>query len=146
MSSRIAFDPAAVSATSLAGRRWAAGALLALTVCAPAVAQADPTASSWRALDEGVRTAYVLGVIDGLSSAQAMFKSVRAMRAQAGATEPVVITEALLNDALTCWIDRKATSDQMFMVVDRYIAAHPAQWGHQMGPLVLKALTHGCTI
>ena len=144
MSSAIGFDPSAVSVTSRAGRRWAAGTLLTLSACAPSVAQADPTASSWRGLDEVARTAYVFGVIDGLSSAQAMFKSVRAMRAQAGGTEPVVITEALLNDALTCWIERKATSNQMFMVVERYISAHPAQWDHQMGPLVLKALTDGC--
>jgi hypothetical protein len=53
MSSCNAFDTAAVSATSLAGRRWAAGTLLTLN-------------------------------------------------------------------------------------------AHPAQWGNQMGPLVLKALTDGC--
>jgi len=39
------------------------------------------------------------------------------MRAQTGATEPVVITEALLNGALTCWIERRATSNQMGMVV-----------------------------
>ena len=144
MSSCIALDPATVSVTSLAGRRWVAGALLTLSACAPSVAQADPTASAWRGLDEVPRTAYVFGVIDGLSSAQAMFKSVRAMRAQTGATEPVVITEALLNDALTCWIERRATSTQMVMVVERYIDAHPAQWDNQMGPLVLKALTHGC--
>ena len=144
MTSRIAFDLAALSATSLAGRRWVAGALLTLSVCAPAVAYADPTASAWRGLDEVARMAYVFGVIDGLSSTQAIFKTVRAVRAQAGATEPVVIAEALLNDALTCWIERKATSNQLFMVVERYITAHPAEWDNQMGPLVMKALIHGC--
>ena len=145
-----ALDPAVTpeSGRSLFGgqliRRWAAGALLTLCVGAPAAAHADPTASAWRGLDDAERMAYVFGVIDGLSSTQAIFKSVRAIRAQTGATEPVVITEALLNDALTCWIQRKATSMQMFTVVERYITAHPAEWGHQMGPLVMKALTDGC--
>jgi len=92
------------------------------------------TGEYFRGGSPSLRTAYVIGVLDGFSYAHAF-----------GA--PVSKTSKLQ----TCMAAMHADARQLGDVVDQYLDAHHELWGEKMQPIGLRAMrattaTHGVTI
>lgn len=74
-----------------------------------------------------MRTAYVIGVLDGFSYAPAF-----------GAPD------AKIGKLRRCIGTMHADARQIGTIVDKYLDAHPESWSEQMQPIVLQAMRQAC--
>jgi hypothetical protein len=112
-----------------------AAALALITLCS--IAHASPasdinngflTGKSFRGGSQPMRTAYVIGVLDGFSYAPVF-----------GAPDTKI--EKLRR----CIGTMHADARQVGTLVDQYLDAHPESWSEQMQPIVLRAMRQVCT-
>ncbi len=86
------------------------------------------TGDYFRGGSPSLRTAYVIGILDGFSYAHAF-----------GAPESKV------SKLETCIGTMHADAKQLGGIVDHYLDAHHESWGEKMQPIVLRAMREACT-
>ena len=109
-------------------------AAVLITLCS--VAHASPasdtnngflTGKFFRGGSQSLRTAYVIGVLDGFSYAPAF-----------GAPDTKI--EKLQR----CIGTMHADARQVGTIIDKYLDAHPDSWNEKMQPIVLRAMRQAC--
>ncbi len=85
------------------------------------------TGDYFRGGSPSLRTAYVIGILDGFAYAQAF-----------GAPK------SKINKLQTCIGTLHADAKQLGEVVDHYLDAHHEAWGEKMQPIVLHAMQETC--
>jgi len=107
--------------------------LCCLLPLATAVFGGVVSGNEWRKLSPGERKAYVIGVVDGWQPVDAVIEE-RARKLPVGVFALVV----------SCVQSRSMTGEQMFALVEKYMAAHPEEWHKSMAYLVYFAMVGGC--
>jgi hypothetical protein len=109
-------------------------AIALITLCS--VAHASPatdtnnaflTGKMFRGGSPSLRTAYVIGVLDGFSYAPVF-----------GAPDTKI--EKLQR----CIGTMHADAQQVATIIDKYLDAHPDSWNEKMQPIVLRAMRQAC--
>jgi hypothetical protein len=109
-------------------------AVALITLCS--VAHASPasdknngflTGKFFRGGSQSLRTAYVIGVLDGFSYAPAF-----------GAPD------AKIEKLQRCIGAMHADAGQVGTIIDKYLDAHPESWNDKMQPIVLRAMQQAC--
>jgi hypothetical protein len=118
-------------------RGWA---LFTVVTLFPASAIAV-SGNEWRALDEGQKSAYVIGIIDGWGSLRNANKVV-------GEKYPEFISKSVSETIhlrlVKCMDDRNMLYGQAIAIVTKYMDANPEVWDHPMAGNVFYALGQTC--
>jgi hypothetical protein len=107
-------------------------ALVTLCSVAHASAASDTnngflTGKFFRGGSQSLRTAYVIGVLDGFSYAPAF-----------GAPDTKI------DKLQRCVGTMHADARQVSTIIDKYLDAHPDSWNEKMQPIVLRAMRQAC--
>ncbi|WP_147408574.1 Rap1a/Tai family immunity protein [Paraburkholderia fungorum] len=113
-------------------RSLAAVALIAFCSLVQASPASEPsngflTGKLFRGGSQSLRTAYVIGVLDGFSYAPAF-----------GAPDTKI------GKLQRCVGAMHADARQIGTIVDQYLDAHPDSWNEKMQPIVLRAMRQAC--
>ena len=127
-------------------RRVTAGLVITLLIVTMThvLAFAAVSGNDWKRLPEPARDAFIMGVLDGIQHVRFLFQVAREEGAKRGITEPRAITEAMIDDAVGCWFERKVPYSQLIALVNKYLTDHPDTWHFGMAFLTTQALAERC--
>jgi hypothetical protein len=91
--------------------------------------------TEYRRMQEGLKVAYVRGILDGWFQLEVIRMSSK--------VESRAEDDVLYGSIVRCMAGRM-TGEQTRAIVDKYVAEHPAQWHEEMALLVWLAMSEAC--